>query len=120
MNSTHNFVLTNMADGHRTFELSRFYRAHVDGAMVARPLFTNFPQDSEAYHVDQQFMWGPSLLITPVLEEGATEVKGYFPEGVWFSFLNENEEPLVSKGEWIVLPTPTNSTNVRRFRKLFI
>lgn len=35
--------------------------------------------------MDRQLLWGPALLITPVLEPGKTEVTGYFPKGVWYN-----------------------------------
>lgn len=34
--------------------------------------------------MDRQLLWGPALLITPVLEPGKTEVTGYFPKGMWY------------------------------------
>lgn len=33
----------------------------------------------------RQFMVGPSLLVSPVLEQGATSVHAYFPPGLWHS-----------------------------------
>ena len=30
-------------------------------------------------------MMGDALLISPVLDEGATAVTAYFPKGLWFS-----------------------------------
>lgn len=35
--------------------------------------------------VEEQFLVGSDLLITPVMREGETKVTGYFPEagGVW-------------------------------------
>lgn len=30
-------------------------------------------------------MVGPSLLVSPVLEQGATWVQAYFPPGLWHS-----------------------------------
>lgn len=35
--------------------------------------------------MDRQLLWGPALLITPVLEPGKTEVTGYFPKGMWYN-----------------------------------
>lgn len=36
--------------------------------------------------LDRQFLWGRSLLVTPVLEPGVDSVTGYFPRGVWYDF----------------------------------
>lgn len=30
-------------------------------------------------------MLGDALLVTPVLDEGATSVTAYFPKGLWYS-----------------------------------
>lgn len=36
--------------------------------------------------LDRQFLWGRSLLVTPVLEPGVDSVMGYVPRGVWYDF----------------------------------
>ena len=53
-----------------------FYKAHRDpvpkdpAAVVLRPLFFDFPDDSNTYEIDKQFMVGGCILISPVLEAG--------------------------------------------------
>ena len=49
---------------------------------------SRFPNDSMLYDVDRQFMLGPALVVTPVLDEGATHVTGIFPKGRWFSVVH--------------------------------
>ncbi|PIO38202.1 hypothetical protein AB205_0205280, partial [Aquarana catesbeiana] len=63
-----------------------FHKAHSLGDTVARALFVEFPTDPNTWTIDRQFFWGEALLITPVLEQGKTEVNGYFPSGTWYSF----------------------------------
>ncbi len=64
-----------------------FYQAWKYGGTVARPLFFEFPTDENTIPIDQQFMIGAGLLITPVLTQGATTVSGYVPTGaVWYDF----------------------------------
>jgi len=46
-----------------------FYRSRVFGDTLARPVFHNFPKDVDTYDIDQQFMWGSSILISPFLFE---------------------------------------------------
>jgi len=65
---------------------SLFYNAHANGTAVARPLFYEFPEDHNTYGNDKQFMWGHSLLISPVLTQGALSVDAYFPLGTWYDF----------------------------------
>lgn len=50
------------------------------------PSHRRFPQDTATYRLDRQFLWGRSLLVTPVLEPGVDSVTGYFPRGVWYDF----------------------------------
>lgn len=45
-----------------------------------------FPKDIKTYGIDKQFLWGKSLLVTPVLDPGMDYVEGYFPEGLWYDY----------------------------------
>ena len=60
-----------------------FYNAHINGEMVARSLWVNFPSDVTTLSINGQFMWGDAILISPVLDQGSTTVKAYFPQGYW-------------------------------------
>ena len=42
------------------------------GTPPMRPLFVDYPQDPGAWQVEDEFLFGPDLLIAPVLEPGAT------------------------------------------------
>ena len=44
------------------------YRSHVFGETVVRPLLFEFPQDTSTHAIDKQFLFGPALLVSPVLE----------------------------------------------------
>jgi alpha-D-xyloside xylohydrolase len=58
--------------------------ASKDGTPVMRPLFYDFPKDQRCYTIEDQFMFGPDMLIAPVLEPNAKSRRIYFPEGsVW-------------------------------------
>ncbi|XP_045351895.1 probable maltase-glucoamylase 2 isoform X2 [Leopardus geoffroyi] len=63
-----------------------FYRAHTRGDTVARPLVHEFYKDPATWEVHEQFLWGPGLLITPVLYEGVDQVKAYIPDAVWYDY----------------------------------
>lgn len=56
-------------------------------AQVARPLMAHlaiaFPNDSKAWVVHDQFMFGRDLLVAPILEEQAQGRSIYLPEGCW-------------------------------------
>ncbi|XP_069318720.1 maltase-glucoamylase-like [Eulemur rufifrons] len=63
-----------------------FFHAHSRGDTVARPLLHEFYEDSSTWDVHRQFLWGPGLLITPVLDEGAEKVTAYMPDAVWYDY----------------------------------
>jgi len=63
-----------------------FYLASINGGQVAQALFFNFPKDKNTYDIDQQFMLGNGILISPVLIQGATSVQAYFPNATWYNF----------------------------------
>ncbi|XP_035314664.1 putative maltase-glucoamylase-like protein FLJ16351 isoform X1 [Cricetulus griseus] len=66
-----------------------FYRAHTFGETVARPLVHEFYQDQATWEVHEQFLWGPGLLITPVLYEGMDQVRAYIPDAIWYNYETE-------------------------------
>ncbi len=55
--------------------------AHATGAPVMRPLFYGFPEDVEAWGVEDAYLFGADLLVAPVLEKGARERTVYLPAG---------------------------------------
>lgn len=55
------------------------HQAHTKGSTVMRALAWNFPNDPSLASADQQFFLGDAILITPVLEQGASSVNGVFP-----------------------------------------
>ncbi|XP_043558940.1 maltase-glucoamylase, intestinal [Chiloscyllium plagiosum] len=63
-----------------------FHKANVYGATVVRPLLHEFPTDSATWTIDRQFLWGPALLITPVLDPNTEIVHAYVPDAVWYEY----------------------------------
>ena len=45
-----------------------FFKHSVEGGTVARPLWHEFPTDTNTWDIDTQFLWGRGLLISPALE----------------------------------------------------
>jgi alpha-glucosidase len=56
-----------------------FHQAHTNGSTVMRALAWEFPNEPQLASVDNQFLLGPSILVTPVLEPQVSSVKGVFP-----------------------------------------
>jgi alpha-D-xyloside xylohydrolase len=55
--------------------------AHEKGSPVIRPLFYDFPEDKNAWEVEDQYLFGPEFLVAPVLYEGQRERELYLPAG---------------------------------------
>ncbi|CAB3259578.1 unnamed protein product [Arctia plantaginis] len=97
-----------------------FWRAHVQGDTVVRPLFFEAPEQNNLHDIDDQFMVGPYVMITPILAQGATTARGVFPPPqCWYNILDgqflavdksmevtENETVSVKGGGIIPLQAP--------------
>ncbi|XP_072225139.1 lysosomal alpha-glucosidase [Leuresthes tenuis] len=92
------------------FLYTLFHHAHTSADTVARPLFIEFPTDPNCQTIDQQFLWGSSLLISPVLEQGAVEINAYLPNGTWYSL--HNGQPFYSTGQYLLLSAPLDTINI--------
>ncbi|XP_043851669.1 sucrase-isomaltase, intestinal [Dromiciops gliroides] len=68
------------------FLYTLFYKAHVYGDTVSRPILHEFYTDENSWVEDTQFLWGPALLITPVLKQGAETVSAYIPDATWYDY----------------------------------
>jgi alpha-D-xyloside xylohydrolase len=55
--------------------------AHERGTPPMRPLYFDFPADTAAAGLADQFMLGPDLLVAPVVERGAVARDVYLPVG---------------------------------------
>ena len=55
--------------------------ASEDGTPVMRPLFYDFCGDKNVYDIGDEYMFGPDLLVAPVVEPGARKRMVYLPAG---------------------------------------
>ena len=59
------------------------------GLPPLRPLFVEYPQDPICETIEDQFMFGPEVLVAPVLCEGSRQRKVYLPSGMdWLDAWN--------------------------------
>jgi alpha-D-xyloside xylohydrolase len=65
--------------------------AHEKGTPVIRPTFYDFPQDKKCWEIVDQYMFGPSLLVAPVLYANEIKRKVYLPEGSKWTNINTGE-----------------------------
>ncbi|MBR5256078.1 MAG: DUF4968 domain-containing protein [Bacteroidales bacterium] len=63
-------------------------RVSKEGYTMMRPLVFDFPDDLEALRQDDEFMFGPALLVHPVTAPGVTTWRTYLPvsEDGWHDF----------------------------------
>ena len=75
-----------------------------NGTIIMRGLVMDFTEDSVAREVSDQYMFGPSLMVCPVYEYGATSRSVYLPEGrMWYDYYTDS---LYMGGQTIVADAP--------------
>ena len=63
--------------------------AHTKGSPIIRPLFYDFPEDGQTWSVEDAYMFGPEVLVAPILFEGQRTREVYLPAGArWISHAN--------------------------------
>ena len=65
----------------RPYVRSLMKEASEKGAPVMRPLFYDFPDDKKCWEIEDAYMFGPDLLVAPVMEAGVTTREVYLPVG---------------------------------------
>jgi alpha-glucosidase (family GH31 glycosyl hydrolase) len=53
---------------------------------IMRPLWLHFPDDPKAVECGDEYLWGKSVLVAPVVEKGATSRRVYLPRSNWYDF----------------------------------
>ena len=55
--------------------------AHEKGTPVMRPLFYDFSDDTKSWDIEDQYMFGPDVMVAPVMYENMRVRDVYLPEG---------------------------------------
>jgi len=88
----------------KIYIVEQMKRAHEEGTPIMRPLFFDFPEDKKTYEVEDEYLFGPDILVAPVLYEGERKRKVYLPQGVqWMESKSEN---VYQGGQWIEVEAP--------------
>ncbi|MGH9563907.1 MAG: TIM-barrel domain-containing protein [Terracidiphilus sp.] len=62
-------------------------RAHDTGVGIVRPLFWEFPEDAQhTAGITNEWMFGDSLLVSPIVHEGQEYCTIYLPPGEWLDY----------------------------------
>ncbi len=73
------------------------YTLAAENAMTGRPLALPLNYDGkskgEAFaNVQDEYLWGPEVLVAPVMEKGARSRKVLFPEGEWINWWQPSQK----------------------------
>lgn len=78
--------------------------AEKNGSPVFRPLVFNYQKDKNTYEINDEFMIGNDILISPVVEQGITKKMVYLPEGdTWIDYWTKEE---IEGGKYFIKDTP--------------
>ncbi len=83
------------------------YATHRTGAPFMRGLFMDFGADPRTADIRDEYMFGPALLIAPVVEQGMTNREVYLPAGAdWFNFWTNQK---LHGGQTITVDAPIDT-----------
>jgi alpha-D-xyloside xylohydrolase len=84
--------------------------AHEAGLPPMRPLFVDYPDDPTSWQVEDQYLFGPDVLVAPVYTEGARERRVWLPPGAtWVNAWSASEH---AGGQWVDSPAPLDTIPV--------
>lgn len=76
------------------------YNQNQTGTPTISPLFFMYPEDSNTFDVEQQFFFGDSILVSPVLHVNMTSVTAYLPDDLFYDF--ETHQLIQGRGQNVV------------------
>jgi alpha-glucosidase len=97
-----------------------YERRNTEGDVgLVRPLFWEFPSDPAAATQESEWMFGDSLLVAPVVNEGAAGQQIYLPAGNWFDYASgrrysggQNIDVAVDSKTWKDIPLFVRSGSI--------
>ena len=84
--------------------------ASQSGLPPMRPLFVDFPADPGCESIEDQFMFGPEILVAPVLHLGERQRSLYLPAGV--RWVNAWSGEVYAGGQTVSVPAPLEQAPV--------
>ena len=80
------------------------YKCEETGEPIIRPLLFNYQNDRKTYEINDEFNFGDSILVAPVVEQGARHKLVYLPEGDnWIDYWTGEE---YKGGQYIIKEAP--------------
>jgi alpha-D-xyloside xylohydrolase len=78
--------------------------ASIEGIPVMRPLIFDYPDDEKAYSVSDVYLFGPDILVAPIIEYKARRRSVYLPKGA--SWLDPYSGKTWQGGETVEVEAP--------------
>lgn len=73
--------------------------AHEIGHPVIRTIFYEFPEDEEGWNLSTEYMYGPDILVAPIVELKATNRNVYLPTGATWTDARDGKK--YEGGQWV-------------------
>jgi alpha-D-xyloside xylohydrolase len=88
----------------RPYVMEQMQVAQKIGLPPMRPLFVDFPSDATCWQIDDEYMFGPDLLVAPVTALGERARKVYLPCNT--TWRDAWTEQVYEGGQWITVDAP--------------
>lgn len=88
----------------RSYTRELMEAAHEKGSPVMRPLFYDFPEDKTCWDNESEYMFGPQILVAPVMERGQKTKEVYLPAGT--KWTNVWTKEVFEGGQTVTVETP--------------
>ena len=88
----------------RPYVMEQMKHAHERGLPSMRPVFFDFQDDPEVEKIEDQFLFGPDLLVAPITEYQSRSREVYLPVGVDWTNVWTGEK--LAGGQYIVADAP--------------
>lgn len=80
-----------------------FWESHRTGAPILRPLLLMYEDDAEAREISDEFLFGPAVLVAPVMEPAVRRRRVYLPAGTWYDGWTEQR---YEGRQWVEVEAP--------------
>ena len=94
----------NIREAMRPYVRTLMEAAHEKGTPVMRPMFYDFPEDAVCWENEKQYMFGPDVLVAPVLNRGEIKKDVYLPKGATWTEVWTKE--VYEGGQTVTVDTP--------------
>ena len=93
-----------MRERMRPYIMEQMKLACEKGTPTMRPLFFDYPEDEQCYEVEDEFLFGPDIVVAPVAERGARSRMVYLPKGASWKDAWSGKKAV--SGEWFSAEAP--------------